>query len=217
LTRRNKSPQDTARLIIALLDKLAIHCVTVIGISAGGLTALELAANYQNRVDSLILISALTKKWFAETDTTYLGAKKIFSPRFEKYTWALYRTCFRLFPKLITETMFKALSSFRPVEYTHDERKELEKMTLNFRSGEGFSNDLDQTISENILMQIKCSTLILHSDNDNQVDLSHPKHAQQNITNGRLATFNNRWGHLLWLGTDYNAPLRELTKHLGYN
>lgn len=217
LTNENKSPKGTADLNIGLLDKLEIQKASIVGISAGGLTAIEMAANYPDRVDNLILMSALTKKWFVGTDKVYTGAKKFFSPKMEKFTWILYRLFFKLFPKLMTKTMFKALSKFRPIEYTNDEFNELKEMTFNFRSYEGFDNDLDQTIDQQILTQIKCSTLILHSNYDNQVDISHPENAKSKIKNSRLVTFNNHWGHLLWLGTDYNQPLIELKKQLNEN
>ena len=64
----------------------------------------------------------------------------------------------------------------------------------------GFYNDLDQTI----LQQIVCPTLILHSENGNQVPVSHAlKNAKDKIKNAKLATFNNRWGHMLWFGNEY--------------
>ena len=30
----------------------------------------------------------------------------------------------------------------------------------------------------------------------------------------KLVTFNNHWGHLLWLGTDYEPVLSELKKQI---
>src|SRR4051812_22605240 len=67
LSDLNKTPKGTADLFIALLDELKIQEAIVVGISAGGLTALEMAANYPDRIQCLVLMSALTKKWFVET------------------------------------------------------------------------------------------------------------------------------------------------------
>lgn len=216
LTDQNKTPKGTSDLFVALLDKLHIQKTIVIGISAGGLTALEMAANYPERIENLILISALTKKWFVETDKVYKGAKKIFAPQIERYTWFSYRLFFGLFPKATAKTMFKQLSTYRPVEFTEDEFQELKQMTLIMRSYKGFDNDLDQTIDQETLTRIECPTLILHSENDNQVDLSHPQNAKSNIRGSKLVTFNNRWGHLLWLGTDYEQILHELKQQIAY-
>jgi pimeloyl-ACP methyl ester carboxylesterase len=214
LTDSNKTPKGTADLFISLLDALKLPKAIVIGISAGGLTALEIAANYPNRVESLILISALTKKWFTETDRVYLGGKTIFAPKIEQFTWLLYKLSFRLFPRLMTKTMFKQLSKYRPVKFTEDEMMELKQLTVGMRSGHGFVNDLNQTIHQDILPGIKCPTLILHSENDNAVDISHPQNAKDKIKDARLVTFNNRWGHLLWLGSGYGPVLTELKQFI---
>ena len=130
LTDQNKTPKGTSDLFVALLDELNIQKTIVVGISAGGLTALEIAANYPDRVENLILMSALTKKWFVKTDKVYKGAKKIFAPKTERYTWFFYRLFFRLFPKVMTKTMFKKLSKYRPIEFTEDEFQELKQMNF---------------------------------------------------------------------------------------
>jgi pimeloyl-ACP methyl ester carboxylesterase len=210
LTDQNKTPKGTSDLFVALLDELKIQKTIVIGISAGGLTALEIAANYPDRVENLILMSALTKKWFDKGYKVYKGAKIIFAPGIERYTWAFYRLFFRLFPKAMTKTMFKELSKYRPIEFTEDEAQELKAMTLKMRSYKGFDNDLDQTIDQEILKRIKCPTLILHSEHDNAVDISHARNAGNNIKGSRLVTFKNHWGHLLWIGTDYEPVLNEI-------
>jgi pimeloyl-ACP methyl ester carboxylesterase len=210
LTESNKSPRGTADLIIALLDELKISRATIIGISAGGLTALEIAANYRNRVKNLVLISALTKKWFIDTDSTYRGGKMIFAPRIQKLTWSLYRFSFNIIPNAVGRLMFRELSNYRPIEFDREELKELKGMTVNMNSGHGFSNDLDQTIDQGTLSRIHCPTLILHSEYDNAVDLSHATNAKLLIKHARLVEFKNRWGHLLWIGKEYSAVVREL-------
>ncbi|MEO5909656.1 MAG: alpha/beta hydrolase [Pelobium sp.] len=214
LTNQNKTPKGTSDLFVSLLDELKIEKTIVVGISAGGLTALEIAANYPERVENLILMSALTKKWFVKTDGVYKGAKRIFAPKIEPITWFFYRLFFRLFPNLMTKTMFKQISTFRPVQFTNEEFQELKQMTLIMRSYQGFDNDLDQNIDQEIFKLIKCPTLILHSKNDNSVNISHAQNAKDKIINSKLVTFNNRWGHLLWLGTEYNPILKELKQQI---
>jgi len=217
LTDANKTPKGTADLLIALLDALQLQKVVVAGISAGGLVALEIAAGYPDRVESLVLMSALTKKWFAPTDKLYTGGKKAFAPAVEPFTWWLYRLFFRLFPKAMTRVMFKSLSNYRPVEFTANELQEVKQMTFNMRSGKGFVNDLDQTIDPEILTGITCPTLILHSHYDKAVDISHPLHAKDKIKHARLLTFNNRWGHLIWIGKEYDQYLHAFKEFIAGN
>jgi uncharacterized hydrolase ycgS len=212
LNFQNKSPKGTAELIISLLDKLKINSFKIIGISAGGLTALELAANYPERVNHLVLISALTKKWFKRVAPTYRKGKIIFSPRMEKFSWAIYNILLKFFPRLMTKVMFKELSKYRPIKFEKDEIEELKEMTIKMRSLQGFSNDLEQDIDQNILNKIKCKTLILHSNYDNSVGFEHPENAKRKIKQAELIMFNNRWGHLLWLGKEYKEPLTEIEK-----
>jgi pimeloyl-ACP methyl ester carboxylesterase len=214
LTVQNKTPRGTSDLIIALLDELKIPKTIVVGISAGGLTALEIAANYPDRVEKLILMSAVTKKWFVKTDRVYKGAKKIFAPAVERYTWFFYRLFFRIFPQMMARVMFKELSNYRPVEFAKEEFGELKSTTLKMRSYHGFVNDLDQYIDQEILKKIVCPTLILHSENDHPVPVSHALNAKDKIQNCKLVTFNNRWGHMLWFGADYEPVLNELQLNL---
>ena len=203
------SPLQTAELFIALLDELKLKSVIVVGISAGGPSAIELAANFPERVNKLILISAVTKKWLTKADETYQKAKRLFSPVTEKYSWAIFRFAYSLFPRLMAKTMFKEFSNFRPCDITKAEITELYGMLKLQRSKEGFINDLNQEIEQGVIGNVACPTIILHSNNDNTVKLEHAEHAHSEIKNSILKTYNNRWGHLLWLGEEGNAPIKD--------
>lgn len=210
------SPKNTAKLFTALLDELKIDQVIVIGISAGGLTAIELASNFPDRVSKLILISAVTKRWMTEKDKTYQKAKKIFSPGIEKYSWGLFRFFYSLFPKLMAHTMFKELSTFRPTNISDEDVNELYSMVKLQRSKEGFINDLTQDIEPNIINRITCPTIILHSSNDNSVKMEHANHAHAQLKHSTLKVYNNIWGHLLWLGQESNKPIEDTLKFIDY-
>lgn len=214
LTSSNKSPKGTAELFIALLNELQLNEVIVIGISAGGLTALEVADQYPKRIKKLVLMSALTNKMFNNSDKQFVGGKIIFAPGVEYFTWLLYRFFFRLFPKTMANAMFKSLSKYRPIVYTQNEAQELRNLTFRMRSQHGFYNDLHQAIDQKILFNIECPTLILHSEYDNALDTSHPLNASATIKNSRFVFFKNHWGHMLWIGIDYEPILNELKKYI---
>ena len=72
----NFTPKDTADLTASLLYYLGIDKVIVYAISAGGLTSIELAAEYPERVEKLILASAVSKKWLDKNGKVYKTAKK---------------------------------------------------------------------------------------------------------------------------------------------
>lgn len=209
------SARQTAELFVALLDVLKLPSVIVVGISAGGLSALELAAHFPERVDKLLLIAAVTQKWMTPADETYQKAKKIFSPAIEKYSWAAFRFCYAWFPKLMAATMFKELSTYRPCNISKEEAAELYDMIKRQRSKKGFVNDLEQDIDPCTMAAIRCPTMILHSANDNSVRMEHATHAKSGIRNAILKIYHNKWGHLLWLGKEREAPLRDALRWIG--
>jgi pimeloyl-ACP methyl ester carboxylesterase len=66
-----KTASEAADLMIALLDELSIPKVSVVAVSAAGPTALYLAAKYPERIDKLVLESAVTKRWLTPDDAVY--------------------------------------------------------------------------------------------------------------------------------------------------
>jgi pimeloyl-ACP methyl ester carboxylesterase len=211
---KSVSPKQTAELFVAMLDELKLKSVIVIGISAGGLSAIELASNFPSRVTKLILISAVVKKWMTEKDKTYIKAKKVFAPTFEKYSWALFRFFYSLFPNIMAKMMFKELSNFQSFGFAKAEVAELFEMIKLQRSKNGFINDLDQDIEQNVINGIACPTFILHSSNDNAVNMEHAKYAHSKIKNSILKIYDNKWGHLLWLGQESYNPIKDTLKFI---
>jgi len=209
-----KSPKEASRLIISLLNKLKIDKAIIIGISAGGLTAIELASNYPTRTEKLILISAVTKKWLNITDDLYKRGKKMFSPKKEKLSWKLFRFFFKLFPIKMTKVLFKELSTKNIDCIPQDEIAEIKEMTFKQSSGFGFVNDLDQNIEDGVIEQIRCQTLILHSENDKSVHIEMAQFANEKIENSKIITYDNKWGHLLWIGEESKKPINDVMKFI---
>jgi pimeloyl-ACP methyl ester carboxylesterase len=205
----NRTPKQTADLIIELINHLSLDNVIIYGISAGGLTAIELAANYPKRVRKLILASAISKKWLDENEKIYKTAQKIFSPGFEKITWGMVRFFSGIFPKLIAKSFYPQFSK-RPIERLNlNDVRELIMAMKHYNSGHGFLNDIDQNISNSTIVDIKCPTLILHSKNDNSVPFEHALHSHKMIENSKLLEIDNEWGHLIWIGIDSQTLIKE--------
>lgn len=212
----NQTPAGTAALMDALLEELEIDSAIVIGISAGGPSALAFAADFPKRVKKLILISAVTKKWMSPDDKNYQRGKKLFAPNIEKYSWGLFRFFYSCFPKIMAKTMFRELSTLPTADLSKEDVAELFEMIKRQRSKKGFIYDLDQDTDSLSWMNIGCPTLILHSSNDNTVDVAHAKYAQGQIKNAVLKIYPNKWGHLLWLGAESREPIRD-TQNFIYN
>ena len=205
----HRSPSETANLFISLLNELNIDQAIVYGISAGGLTAISLAAEYPDRVNKLILASAVAKKWLDENDVVYKAAQKIFNPAIERLTWGMVNIFFKLFPGMIAKSFHKQFTKTPMHQLRREDIQELADTMKHFRSKEGFLNDIDQNIEEDNLRRIRSSTLIVHSRNDASVPFEHAEHAHNLIENSRLIPLDNEWGHLFWLGEDSEIPIKK--------
>ena len=194
----NKTPMDAAKQIIELMDNLKFNKFNVVGVSAGGLTSIALASLYPEKVDKLVLASAVTKKWLSSNDELYKRGKKLFNPRVEKFTWGLLKFGLRVFPRMI---ITKMASEFSTKDITHIAKEELNEMKillLNSHSGSGFITDLEHDLEEQIIEGVKVPTLTVHSKNDNSVSQEHPLHAKDKIENSNLIWIDNDWGHMIW-------------------
>lgn len=80
------SAAEAAEAMVMLLDQLSIAKVSVLAISAGGPTALHLTARYPERVDRLVLESAVSMRWSKPEDGLYKTARRMFHPRVQRMT-----------------------------------------------------------------------------------------------------------------------------------
>lgn len=200
--KNNQSPIDAAKQIMELMDKLSFDQFNVIGISAGGLTAIALVALNPHRINKFVMASSISKKWLRPEDELYQRAKKMFNPNMEKYTWGLLHFCVRFFPKAIVKKMAAELTTVEITHIAKDEVSDIKTMLLSQRSKSGFVTDIDQDLDESLLEKIKTPTLILHSKNDKAVSGDHPKHAASKIGESELVWVENKWGHLIWAGQE---------------
>jgi pimeloyl-ACP methyl ester carboxylesterase len=198
-----KTPLEAARSLSGLLRYLELTQVHVLGISGGGPTALSFASLFPERVKSLILESAVSKRWLTPQDKTYKRAKLLFAPGRERFVWSGIKFLMNLAPKAVAEGMLAQLSkrhfnSYRK-EVTNDDLGRVRQMILRSSSGQGFMLDLEHETEEQTLRAITCPVLILHCRDDGQVSFSHATYAKDKIKNATLVPIP-AWGHLIWLG-----------------
>jgi len=205
----NNTPKKTADLYVALLDYLGIKKVVTYAISAGGLTAITFAGKYPERVDKLILASAVTKRWLDKNGQVYKTAKKLFNPKTERIVWGLIRFFSRIFPKMIANNFYPQFSINKLHRLEKNDIKELLSTFKYFNSKYGFMSDIEHDIEHGLISEIQCSTLIIHSKNDNSVLFEHAEHANRMIKNSKLVGLDNEWGHLFWIGNDSNVSIRK--------
>ena len=201
------TPEKAADLLAAFLDELKIDTAIVYGISAGGLTAIALAANYPQKANKLILASAISHKWLEEDSKIYAMAQRVFHPRFQKVTWKMVRSMSRIAPKQIAKNFLREFSKLKDAHPTSEEARELALALKVYSSGEGFITDVEHELLDDTLEKIACPTLVLHSIHDNSVDPEHARHAAAKIPGAQLELIDNKWGHMIWLGDDYERTL----------
>ncbi|MED1121226.1 alpha/beta hydrolase [Bacillus atrophaeus] len=200
-----KSLAQACRFYVKLLDHLNIESVHVLAISAGGPSGICLASQYPERVNSLILQSAVTKEWLTPQDTEYKVGRVFFRPPIEKWVWKLVSSLNNAFPRMMFAAMSPQFStlSFQQIKpmMAEEDVEAFRKMNSRQRSGEGFLIDLSQTgsVSSKDLQAISCPALIMHSLNDGLVQQSHANHAKEHIPDAVLCLLHS-WGHLIWLG-----------------
>jgi len=210
----NQTPKKAAELILELLNCQVSQGCIVYGISAGGLTAIELAANYPNKVRKLILASAISKKWLDENGKTYKTAKKIFNPKVEKLIWGMVKFFSRVFPNMIAKNFYPQFSKNQLHKLKKDDIQELISAMKHYNSKKGFLNDINQDIADVTITKVKCPTLIIHSENDNSVSLEHPENANRMIENSTIEILQNEWGHLFWIGTDSRKSIEKIMRFI---
>jgi pimeloyl-ACP methyl ester carboxylesterase len=142
----NTTAKKAADLIAELLDYLTIEKVILYAISAGGLTAIEFAGNYPERVEKLVLASAVTKNWLDKNGKVYKIAKKLFNPRTERFAWGLNRFFSGIFPRMITNYFYTQFSRNRPHKLGKSDIKELLSTFKHFNSKSGFMSDIEHDV-----------------------------------------------------------------------
>jgi pimeloyl-ACP methyl ester carboxylesterase len=207
----NKTPKQAADLIVELIEYLSVDNVIVYGISAGGLTAIELASNYPDKVSKLILASAVSKKWLDEQGQIYKTAKKMFNPKIEKIVWGMLRFFSSIFPNMVAKSFYPQFSKKPVHKLKKEDIQELISTMKFYNSKMGFLNDIDQNINNEVITKIKCPTLIIHSENDNSVSISHAKYANKMIENSEIEILRNEWGHLIWIGEQSQEAIKYIT------
>ncbi len=135
----------------------------------------------------------------------------MFHPAWQKIIWAIVRFFALVAPNQIAHGFIRQFSNKPDPVITGDDVRELINALRKYDSGEGFVNDLDQTIDVKTLEKIRCPTLIVHSEYDQSVPLSHALHAHKRIKHSTLITLKNDWGHLLWIGRDAPEVLQIIT------
>ena len=196
-----KSAQEAADALAALLDTLHIHTADVIGISAGGPTALAFVLRHPDRIRKLILESAMATDW----DESLKRFSPILFGRIEKVTWALMHMMLKFFPGVIIRLLMPALTSLDVDEVigrmSQEELAFVKHMIRTSRSGTGFMNDIEHKLDD--LSGIACPVLVMYSPNDKTVLPKNALLVAREVPTCELYEVPSDT-HLIWMGKTAN-------------
>lgn len=209
-----KTAELFADALIKLFDSLQIEKVIVIAISAGGRTALQLGGRYPERVEKIILQSALTHDQWPDAKMRLLSYL-LFNPVIEKWLWTIFRFMIRRYPLGTLKVMMKSFTTL-PVDEVIEKMDENQvKETIEFlkclQSGSGFLNDINHRSGD--LSHIQAPTLIIHSKYDGSNPISHANYAAKYIPNTKLF-ITEAESHLIWFSKHNDTIEQKVTEFL---
>ncbi|QBD78610.1 alpha/beta hydrolase [Ktedonosporobacter rubrisoli] len=193
-----KTAEAFADTLVSFLDSLHPDQVIVVGISAAGPTALQLAGKHPDRVSKLILQNAVTGGKFP-TGLTRVFTYLAFNPIAEPWIWAAFRSYGRRAPLAALKSMLRSLSSLPAdqvlTKMSPKQQQDALNLLLASRSGSGFLHDIHHRCGD--ISRITAPTLIIESKYDGAVDSSHATYAAERIANVELFIAPAE-SHLLW-------------------
>lgn len=185
----NISMKLQAQYYNILLDELNIEKVTIIAVSAGGPSAMQFANDYPDRVDKLILLSAVSMPP-NPNDKDPFFIKFIHQIQKSDYVYWLFT---RLFKTQILSLMGVPADDYKNFTV---EQKNLAKRMLEIMHP--MSLRYQGTITDGLMIKdfvipknITIPTLIIHSKNDGLVSYSHAENANKNIQGSRIILYKN--------------------------
>jgi pimeloyl-ACP methyl ester carboxylesterase len=210
------TPDRFADALSEMLELLGISSVLVVGISAGGRSAIRFAARHANITDKLILQSSISfAPW--PNGATRLLSYFAFNSFMEVYTWRMLRYWLRKKPISAIRAMIASLTTLGPDKVvsslSHKHRQELDYLFSHMSSGSGFLNDIKTR--DNDATDVTVPTLIIHSRYDRAVQLSHPRLLARQIKGSKLY-LSQAESHLLWFSPHYEAIKQVMDEFLGF-
>jgi pimeloyl-ACP methyl ester carboxylesterase len=141
--RTGRSPAGFADAAAELCQRLGIErLVAVVGVSAGGPTAVTMAARHPRLVERLLLLGAVGFGPYPDRRTR-LGAYMVFNPVIEPMTWAGIRALLRLAPGVGLQLLLRGTSKVPVRELlaglSDQHRATLVRLFAGMRSGRGSS------------------------------------------------------------------------------
>jgi pimeloyl-ACP methyl ester carboxylesterase len=224
--------EEQADAMVALMDRLGIEKTAVIGASAGGPFALQLALRHPDRVWALVMESAVSQEYHPNDDIVNTPLGKLFLTNYGMWLIDIFMWLLDGFTETFTaqsaQNMIATESALTPAQVERkvnqlmadpiqvSQFKKLIKTTLPLSMRKaGLNNDLVQfaQISRYPLEEISTPTLVIHGRFDADVPYSQAQFVADTAPNAELITMENS-GHLIWFGDEWKDVEPRLVKFL---
>jgi pimeloyl-ACP methyl ester carboxylesterase len=213
--RTGTSPAGFADAVAELCGRLGIQqLAAVVGVSAGGPTAVTMAARHPRLVQRLLLLGAVGFGPYPDR-RTHLGAYVVFNAATERLTWAGMRIMLRLAPAVGLRLLLRGVSTLPPRELlaglSDQHRATLLRLFGRMRSGRGFLNDLRG--AADVTAQVTQPALIIASRKDGGVPFTHAETLAASLPHAELVE-SGASSHFIWFGEDYPAIAETIRRFL---
>jgi pimeloyl-ACP methyl ester carboxylesterase len=196
-----KRAEAFADALVSLLDHLQLDQVIVVGISAGGPTALQLTGCHPQRVSKVILQNAATDGRYASGIIRFL-TYLFFNPLLEGMVWAVFRRFGRIAPQTALKSLMWGLTRLSIDQVLSAMSPDQQQAALAFlqasRSGSGFLHDIHHHCGD--LSRVRSPVLVITSKYDGLVDSSHAVSIEKHIPQAQVF-ISEAESHLLWFSS----------------
>ncbi|MCH7563506.1 MAG: alpha/beta hydrolase [Gemmatimonadetes bacterium] len=200
--------EDAATAYAALLDSLGVDRVAVIGVSAGGPTTLQFAAQYPERVWAMVMVSAISKERVRPLPDRGSFARVtdvLFGEGFIDWMWVKLLT---RFPDMLLQDPESEIFSSEDQDMLRADKEKLGQVIdvltklapLSKQRLPGYVNDRIQygRMGEVDPLPIRAPTLVIHGTADPDVEFEHAESTARR-TDGAILVPLEGAGHLAFV------------------
>jgi pimeloyl-ACP methyl ester carboxylesterase len=190
--------------------------LAVLGVSAGGSTAVAMAAQQPTYVRSLVLHSARSSLSFPDGAARWI-APVAFHPALEAGSWSAVRRLMRTSPAAGLRMMMASLSALPARQVVEDlsaqERQVLAATFARMRSGAGFLIDVRHPVDPDFEDRVTQPALVVASRADGQVRWDHAEQLGQKIPRATPGPAPVS-AHLIWFGSGGSTTAQRTEEFL---
>lgn len=192
-----RSFAEQADLAAALLDKLGISEVGIIGASAGGPPAYEFAIRHPEKTKAIVVIDGVSQT-YDQGEVSKINETLFLSDPGQRFQLWLVK----ILPKSVIKKILTEESDLTPaelrerVEHIVDDPVKLDFIMKFYQTmypyserKEGLWNDVEKLAAIDKIKNlgnIKCPALIMHGNRDDDVTISHAEYAVSEIPNAEF-------------------------------